>query len=165
MNTRNQCSPETLETTTYPAHKGANSYKSAKKISITSGSYHRLFSSLLPETTDTLSKGKTRIPTATWEVRRELCRRGMIAIPVRGGSPVMIDLVAWDERIIYGIAVRRGRGDPNIRDITARYNPLIRELRSIQVPATVEIQLWISINQSFQVYRVLAGGLMSRSLP
>jgi hypothetical protein len=113
---------------------------------------------------------KARMSPAIWQARDEIAGRGLLAIPVRGGSPAMIDLIAWDEHIIYFITVRRSRTDTGIRDITTRYDALIRHLRSIRLPRlvdvhVVEIQLWIHTPLSFQVYRVLAGGIMSRSLP
>lgn len=162
---RQQCSPELLEKPFHQAHKGADIHHSGGVISIASKTVYRPHPGILPETGVSPSGGKTRTFPAIWEARHELNRRGLVAVPVKGGSPAMIDLIAWDDRIIYGIAVRRSRGDAGVRDITTRYDPLIRTLQTIRVPPTIEIQLWISTPGSFQVYRVLTGGLMSRSLP
>ena len=109
-------------------------------------------------------QGRRAFP-AVWEARRELTRRGLVAIAVRTSGPALFDLIAWDDRIIYGIAVRRIRGDAGIRDITTRYADLIDALRAVPVPRVMEVQLWICTSGSFRVYRVLTGGLMARTMP
>lgn len=170
IHTNHPCSPETLETTTNPAHKGADIHYTSITISIPTAVYHRLYQENRGHETVILPKEKSRMTPVIHQARQELCSRGLTVIPVRGGSPVLIDLIAWDETAIYGIAVRRIRGTAGIADIMARHSPLIRQLQTIRIPRIVdvrlvEIQLWIYTTGSFQVYQVLAGGIMKRSLP
>jgi hypothetical protein len=166
MTTKNPyCSPHNPETTTNLVQRGAYVHGTAYGISIpTPGVYP--FSPFTPiESRTDQASGKTRIPPVIWEARDELCRRKFFAIPVKGGSTIPVDIIAWDSRTIYFIAVRRIRGDASVREITTRYDKLINDLRAIRIPGITEVELWVSINHTFQVYEVLTGGLMSRRLP
>ena len=160
-------SPRNPETAKNLVQKGAYVHGTGYDISIPPPGMYLHDPRFFPVESQTgPAPGKTRIHPVIWEARRELIRRGLMAIPVRGGSVVPLDIIAWDDRIIYCIAVRRSRGEyPAVQDITTRYDPLIKGLRAIRMPGFAEVQLWISIHQSFQVYEILAGGLMSRSLP
>jgi hypothetical protein len=108
---------------------------------------------------------KRRLSPAVWEAGIELKKHGLVVLPVRTGSQAMLDLIAWDGYSIYGIAVRRIRKDTGIREITIRYDSLISRLRSLLIPARVEVQLWIYLKDSFRVYSILTGGLMARKMP
>lgn len=167
MKTKNSHgSPRHLETAKNLVQKGAYVHSTEYDISIPPSGMHIPDHPLLHgESGLTPPPGKTRIPPVIWEARNELGMRGFLAIPVRGGSPVPLDLIAFNHRNISLIAVRRSRGDGSLKDITTRYDLLIRDLRTIRVPGFAEVQLWIRIPQSFQVYEILAGGLMNRGLP
>jgi hypothetical protein len=108
---------------------------------------------------------KIRVPPVVWEARRELDRRGFIAIPVRSTSQIPLDIIAWDTRTIYAIAVRRSRTDVAICDITDKYKEVVTGLRCVRIPGISEIQLWIHARNRFMVFEVLAGGLIRRNLP
>jgi len=167
MTTKNhQCSPYNLETTSNLVQKGAREHGIAYGISIPTTGV-RISPSPHSEEgyPSLLYQAKARTPPVIWEARNELCRRGIYAIPVRAGSRTPVDIVAWDTRTLSFIAVRRSRTDLAVRDITIRYHDLITDLRMIRIPERTEVQLWISTRNSFQVYEVLAGGLIRRSLP
>ena len=159
-------SPHNLETTTNLVQEEAYVHGTAYGISIpTPGVQIHSYPFTLPGAKKESGPEKARIPPVIWEARSELSRRGIFAIPVKGGSMIPIDIIAWESRNIYFIAVRRIRGDASVRDITTRYEKLINDLRTIRIPGITEVQLWVNSNHAFQVYEVLAGGLMNKSLP
>ena len=129
------CSPHNLETTTNLVREGAYVHGTAYGISIATPGVqinsHPL--TLFREKTDP-GPEKARISPVIWEARSELGRRGIYAIPVKGGSMIPIDIIAWESRTIYFIAVRRIRGDSSVREITTRYEKLITDLRTIRIP-------------------------------
>ncbi len=126
--------------------------------------YHQLYQ-ITPRSAGKEKPEKHRTTPAVWEAKTELFRRGFSAYPIRGTGPVVLDLIAWDERTVYGIAVRRTRGPGTLHPVTTAFAPLIRDLQALRTPGPVEIQLWITSGGRFHVYRVLPGGIMARSMP
>jgi len=164
IQTIHQCSPETLETTTNPAHKGADSNQN--RITISTDPAGTLSGQVCPDITTPFlaSAGTTRVRPIISEAERLLSRRGYTTFPVRTSSREMIDLIAWNRTDFYAVAVRRVRRIAPVHDITERYALLIGHLQQINLPAG-EVQLWISTSGVFHVYRVFAGGIMKRGLP
>lgn len=162
-NTR--CSPPNLETTTNLVWKGADVYSTAYGISIPApGNHGQLEYPDGDAREPDPGLGKRRNYPVIWQARQILGRQGLIAVPVRSGSPYLPDIVAWDRNTLSLITVRRSRTPAPAREVAIRYDPLIQALRQVPVPGNATLQLWIRLPRSFQVYEILDGGLMSRGI-
>lgn len=157
-----QCSPPDLETTTNLVWKGADVYSTAYGISVPSPKPGELLKlrEMNPENIQATPE-KSRNCPVIWEARRKLALRGLTAVPVRGGSQPVPDILAWDQSTLYVIAVRRVRSQSHVHDIAIRHQEIIRDLKAMNIPKMARIQLWIRYPQRFQIYEILEGGLMS----
>ena len=158
-----QCSPPDLETTTNLVWKGADVYSTAYGISVPSqkpGEPRKLRKTNqenIPATPE-----KSRNCPVIWEARRKLVLLGLTAVPVRGGSQPVPDILAWDQSTLYVIAVRRVRSQGHVHDIAIRHQELISDLKAMSIQKMARIQLWIRYSRRFHIYEILEGGLMSR---
>ena len=157
-----QCSPRYLETTTNLDRKGAylDSTPNGIRVPTTING-----SPLIYTTINNHVSRRTRLSPVIWEAKAELEGRGLVVLLLRNGSTVPLDIIAFDNRLPYGIVVRRIRSDPDIREISTRFSPQITALRTFLLPLAFRLQIWIYHHSTVRIYEICAGGLMSRSLP